>query len=557
MTFKLHRRQFILTGAAAVACGRSEPFPSQLDTALINGRVWAGERGVFSDALGISGGRIAAMGGDAVSSLITPATRVIDLDGACVMPSFIDCHTHFIMGSSILSKPDFLSLSTRQEFIDRIGAATRKLPERQWLTGSPWDEQRWGGELPDRSWIDGVSGGVPVAIPRTDLHSLFLNSAALDIVGIDETTPDVPGGIIERDENGVPTGVLKDNARLIVFDFVPDVTDAMVDQTVRDGMAHALSQGVTQVHNTEIDWSVQNSVRRLRQAGPTDIRFYSMVPMADWERMADLVQEEGYGDDWVRWGALKCLSDGSLGARTARFHQPYTDRPDQRGVWAVPIETMREWIPAVDAAGLNMTVHAIGDHANDVVLDIFAETVRRNGPRDRRFRIEHAQHLSPGAWARMAAQDVIASVQPYHAIDDGRWAASRIGQERLPRAFAFRSLIDAGVLTSFGSDWPVAPISPIKGLDAAVMRQTTDGANPDGWYPEQRVNIEDALLAYTTNAAYAGFQEDRLGRLAPGYIADLVVLDTDLLRTEPEKIAQTEVLRTFVGGVEKYTASSA
>jgi predicted amidohydrolase YtcJ len=502
----------------------------------------------------LSGGRIAALGKDAVKAATGRGTRVIDCGGAFVMPAFTDCHTHFLRGSNFLQQPEFLDVKTKADFIERIGAAVRQLPEGQWLTGGPWDEQRWGGELPNKSWVDGVTGDRPIAIPRTDLHSLFLNSAALRIAGIDRNTPDIAGGVIERDAKGEPTGVLKDNAKELVYGKIPPLTDAMVDQWIKGGIAHALSKGVAQVHNTEVDWSVQDSVRRLRRAGPTGVRFYSMVPLADWERMAALVKAEGRGDDWVRWGTLKCVSDGSLGARTARFYGPYVDAPGQRGVWTVPVDKMREWIPAADAAGLNMTVHAIGDEANDTVLEIYADTARRNGARDRRFRIEHAQHLAPGAWTKMAQQKVIASVQPYHAADDGRWAVKRIGEERLNRTYAFRSLLDAGVTTCFGSDWPVAPLDPLTGIDAAVERHTIDGANPNGWHPEQRVSIEEALIAYTRTAAFAGFQEDRLGRLAPGYLADITVLDRDLLAVPPDEYLKAKVLRTFVDGHELFTA---
>lgn len=551
------RRAFIAAGAAAFLCGPVFAATRRLDIALINARVWTGARGGRSDAVGIAGGRIAALGKDAVRAASGPGTKVIDLKGAFVMPAFIDCHTHFLRGSNFLQEPEFLGVKSKAEFVERIGAAVRQLPAGQWLTGGPWDEQRWGGELPDKSWVDGVTGDRPIAIPRTDLHSLFLNSAALKLAGIDRNTADIAGGVIERDARGEPTGVLKDNARDGVLKIIPPLTEAMIDERIRGGIRHALSKGVAQVHNTEVDWSVQDAVRRLRRAGPTGLRFYSMVPLADWERMAALVKAEGRGDDWVRWGALKCVSDGSLGARTARFYAPYVDAPDQRGVWSVPVTSMREWIPAADAAGLNMTVHAIGDEANDTVLDIFADTARRNGERDRRFRIEHAQHLAPGAWTKMARQKVIASVQPYHAADDGRWAVKRIGEERLNRTYAFKSLLDAGVATCFGSDWPVAPLDPMTGVDAAVQRHTIDGANPGGWHPEQRVGIEDTLIAYTRTAAFAGFQEDRLGRIAPGYLADLAVFDRDLLTVPPSEYLRATVLRTFVDGVERYTGSSA
>lgn len=557
MNNRITRRQLIASGAAAVLCGPAFAATRTLDVALVNAVVWTGDQSVMSDAVGISGNRVAALGKHAVRAATGRKTRIVDCGGGFVMPAFIDCHTHFLLGSINLAQPVFLDVRSKAQFVDLIGAAVRKIPSGQWLTGGPWDEHRWGGELPRKEWIDAVSADTPIAIPRTDLHSLFLNSAALRLAGIDRNTPDVAGGVIERDEKGEPTGVLKDNATGLVARAIPPMTDQYADTLMRQGINYALSKGISQVHNTEINWSVQDAARRLRARGSLDLRFYSFVPLADWQRLAALVEAEGRGDDWLRWGALKCVSDGSLGARTARFHEPYLDAPDQRGVWINRVEDMREWIPAADAAGLAMTIHAIGDEANDVILDIFADTARRNGPRDRRFRIEHAQHLSPGAWTRMAEQKVIASVQPYHAADDGRWAVHRIGEERLNRTYAFRSLIDAGVSTCFGSDWPVGVFDPMTGIDAAVQRHTIDGANPDGWHPEQRVSIEQALTAYTRTAAFAGFQEDRAGRIAPGYLADITVLDRNLLTVEPHQYLKTSVLRTFVDGQERFTAAAA
>lgn len=557
MIGQFSRRQMMISGAATALCGPAFAARRSLDVALINATVWTGNRREMTDAVGIAGNRIAAIGARAVRSVSTTATRVIDCGGAFVMPAFIDCHTHFLLGSINLAQPVFLDVRSKAAFIDRIGAAVRQLPAGQWLTGGPWDEQRWGGELPRKEWVDAVSGDTPIAIPRTDLHSLFLNSVALRLAGIDRNTPDVPGGVIERDEQGNPTGVLKDNATRRVHQVIPPLTDTYADQLIRQGVDHALSKGVSMVHNTEVDWSVQDAARRLRQRDTLGMRFYSFVPLADWQRMAALVSSEGRGDDWLGWGGLKCVSDGSLGARTARFHAPYVDAPGQRGVWTTSLENMREWIPAADAAGLQITTHAIGDEANDVVLDIFSNTARRNGKRDRRFRIEHAQHLSPGAWSRMARQQVIASVQPYHAADDGRWAVHRIGEERLNRTYAFRTLLDAGVRTCFGSDWPVAPFDPMTGIDAAVQRHTIDGANPDGWHPEQRVSIEETLTAYTRTAAFAAFREDRMGRIVPGNLADITVLDRNLLRIAPSEYLKTKVLRTFVDGQERYTASGA
>lgn len=551
-----NRRSVVVGLGSGLLCGRAFAQgggDGAVDLAIVNVRAWTGRRGVFTDAIGLRGNRIVAIGAAAVRAQQSPRTRTIDAKGAFAMPAFIDGHTHFLRGAANLLLPDLLDVDTRSAFVDRIGRAARALRPGEWLLGGPWDEQRFGGVLPHRRWIDAVTPDTPVAIPRTDLHSLFLNSLALRLAGIDRSTPDMPGGVIERDAGGEPTGVLKDNARDAVLRVIPAPDAATIDRRLRAGIAHALSKGVAQVHNTEVDWSVHDAVRRLRVGGPTGIRFNSYVPLRDWERVAMLIAAEGRGDDWVRWGGLKCVSDGSLGARTARFHEPYVDALGQRGVWTTGVDEMRAMIPAADAAGLAVTTHAIGDEANDVVLDIYADTARRNGPRDRRFRIEHAQHLSSGAIERMAAQRIIASVQPYHAIDDGRWAVKRIGEERLHRTYAFRSLIRGGVTTCFGSDWPVAPIDPLTGLDAAVERRTIDGAHPGGWHPEQKVGVEEALIAYTATGAYSGFQEDRLGRIAPGMLADIVLLDRDLLATSPNERLGTRVLRTFVDGRERHT----
>ncbi|MFT4053556.1 MAG: amidohydrolase [Novosphingobium sp.] len=560
MSLILNRRTLLAggfaTGTAAMLCGPAFAAERVLDVALVNARVWTGVRGGYTDAIGIAGNRIAAVGAPAVKAATSRRTRIIDLQGAFAMPAFTDSHTHFLRGAADLSKPVLLDAKSREDFVARIAVAARALRKGEWLLGGPWDEQRIGGQLPRKEWVDAVTPDTPVAIPRTDLHSLFLNSVALRLVGIDRNTPDVEGGVIERDEKGEPTGVLKDNARLRALQRIPTPTPEQAERTLREGISHALSKGVAQVHNTEVDWSVQNALLNLRAGGvaETDLRFYSFVPIADWERMAKFVRDHGSGDDWVHWGAIKCVSDGSLGARTARFHQEYADAPGQHGVWTTPVDKMSEWIPEVDAAGMQLAVHAIGDEANDVVLDIMAATEKRNGPRDRRFRIEHAQHLSAGAIARMKAQGVIASVQPYHAIDDGRWAVKRIGEERLERTYAFKSFLDAGVPMCFGSDWPVAPIDPMTGIDAAVRRETIDGLNPQGWHPEQRVGVEDALLAYTAGAAYASFRDDRQGRIAPGYLADITVLDNDLLSAQQGSYLGTKVLRTFVDGKQRYAA---
>ena len=549
------RRQLLGTGMALALAGPLRASTGAgLDVALVGGRIWTGLVGMQrTDAVGFAGGRIIAIGDEAVRPEIARRTRIIDLGGAFAMPAFIDNHTHFLKGSLALAQPDLLTARSRTEFAELIGRAARAKPG-QWITGRSWDEQRMGGELPTREWIDAVTPDTPVAVPRTDLHMFLLNSAALRLAGIDRNTQAPEGGVIVRDAGGEPTGILKDNAKELVLRVIPQSSHAQDAAALREGIALGHSHGVAQVHVPEIDWNAHEALRRSTVAHDAGMRFYSFVPLQDWRKIAAEVAEDGRGDEWVRWGGVKGLADGSLGSRTALFHQSYTDDPNTSGVRVMPLDELREAVLGADEAGLHVTVHAIGDLANDDVLDVFQAAADANGPTDRRFRIEHAQHVRPSAIPRFARQGVIASVQPYHAVDDGRWAAKRIGASRLDGTYAFHSLIASGAHVTFGSDWPVAPMDPILGIHAAVTRETIDGANPDGWLPTQKVTVEQAMAAYTVANAYAGFQEHRVGRIAPGFLADIVVLDDDLTAIDPEAIRKVRVLKTFVGGEERYEA---
>ncbi|MEC3948146.1 amidohydrolase [Sphingobium sp. HWE2-09] len=554
----ISRRNLLAGGAGSVAMAlmsaRGWAKGQALDTAYMNAMVWTGQGAPALSAIGIAGGRIAALGSAAVKAHTTKATRVIDLGGAFVMPGLIDCHTHFLIGSDLLTQPNLREAKSPQEFARIVGEAARAIKPGQWVQGGSWDAELWGGELPDRSWMDPVTPDTPVAVQRLDLHMLALNSAALKAAGIDRNTRDVPGGVIVRDKAGNPTGILKDAAMDLAKRAIPAPTDADREASVRKGIAHGLSKGVTQVHTTELDWMTHDALRRLRAKGETDMRFYSFLPLQDWAKVKALVDAEGRGDDWVRWGGLKLQYDGSLGSRTAMFYQPYDDAPGNRGMPLHRQADVQQWTNDADAAGFQITIHAIGDRANDEALDIFAAAAAKNGPRDRRFRIEHAQHLSPAAIPRFARQQVIASMQPYHAIDDGRWAIQRVGAERLKGTYAFKSLLDAGAKVAFGSDWPVAPLDPLTGVAAAVLRQTIDGANPGGWLPDQKLTMAQALHAYTATNAFAGFQDDRLGRIAPGMLADFVVMDANLFAIDPARTGATKILKTIVNGTERFSA---
>ena len=552
----IDRRTFV-KGLAGSACAyplRAAAARTELDLALENGRFWTGAPGgITTDAIGIAHGRIVALGIEKVRALSHRGTRRVDLKGAFGMPAFADAHTHFLAGSQVLGQPDLLGATDQATFAQRIGVAASANPGR-WILGGTWDEQRMGGTLPTRAWIDAVTPSTPVAVPRTDLHSLLLNTVALKLANITAGTPDPEGGVIVRDADGHPTGILKDNAQDLVRRVIPPPSDAQVDETLRTGIRYALSKGVAQIHNPEIHWQVFHSLRRLRVAGETGVRFRAFVPIADWERLAQIVTEEGTGDDWVRWGGVKALADGSLGSRTAKFYQPYTDAPGETGIWVIGPDKLRELVAGADAHHLQVAVHAIGDQAIDTTLDVFDSVTAAHGARDRRFRMEHAQHIRPASVGRFVRQGVIASVQPYHAIDDGRWAVKRIGAGRLAGTYAFRSLIESGAHVALGSDWPVAPLDPLTGLSAAVLRQTIDGQNPTGWIPEQRISVLQALTGYTAGVAYAGYMESKTGRLAENYYADIAVLDTDLLHVDPAKLLDAKVLHTYVGGELRFTA---
>jgi predicted amidohydrolase YtcJ len=373
------------------------------------------------------------------------------------------------------------------------------------------------------------------------------NSLALQLAGVDADTADIAGGEIVRDADGRPTGILKDNAMNLMYEAVPVPGDALLDRQIEAAMQHVAGNGVTTVHDMA-GWDSLRAYRRARAQGRMITRVYSVVPLNDWKRLRDEVEDRGRGDDWLRIGGLKGFMDGSLGSHTAAFLEPFTDAPDDRGFLINDLDDMRRWITGADAAGLHVMVHAIGDKAIRDLLDIYLDVVADNGSRDRRFRIEHAQHIHPQDMDRFAVQNIIAIMQPYHAIDDGRWAERVIGPERSKTTYAFRSLIDSGARVAFGSDWSVAPATPLEGIYAAVTRQTLDGANPSGWVPEQKVSVEQALRAYTSEGAFASFEENRKGRIRPGMLADLVLLDRDVTAIPAETIPDTRVIKTIVGG---------
>jgi predicted amidohydrolase YtcJ len=516
---------------------------------IINGRVWTGVPArPWAEAVALSDDRIAAVGSNGeIRALTGVSARVIDARGGLVAPGFIDSHVHFLSGGMSLASVQLRDARTPAEFISRIKTFALSVQPGVWITGGDWDHQNWGGELPASSWIDSVTPNNPVWINRLDGHMALANGAAMRAAKVPLTGGDITGGTIVRDAYGHPTGIFKDNAQDLIDPAVPDATSAMQDRALDAAMTYVAERGVTSVDHMGT-WSDLAVFERARNAGKLRTRIYASVPLSTWARLRDTIAARGHGDSWLRIGGLKGFVDGSLGSHTAAMMEPFTDAPGDTGLLVNTPEDLYTWTSNADKAKLHVIVHAIGDRAIDLQLNIFERVEGENGPRDRRFRIEHAQHITPRDIPRFAQLGVIPSMQPYHAIDDGRWAEKVIGPERAKTTYAFRSLRDSGARLAFGSDWFVAPATPLEGIYAAVTRRTLDDKHPNGWVPEQKIGVEDALRAYTTGGAFASFEENEKGSLAPGMLGDVVIVDRDLTAIPPETIREARIMYTIVGG---------
>ncbi|HKA37180.1 MAG TPA: amidohydrolase [Thermoanaerobaculia bacterium] len=544
-----------MTVAAAILllAMTSAAAPEPADLVLLSGKVWTGDPArPEAEAFAVRGGRIAAVGATAeMTKLRGPKTLVVDAKGRRVVPGFIDSHTHMTMGGFNLLAVDLRRTKDEADFTRTLAEFAKTRPAGQWITDGAWDHQQWAvPRLPTRALLDPATGDRPACLSRQDGHMMVCNSLALKQAGITRQTPDPPGGVIVRDAGGEPTGVLKDAAMDSISKVRPPRTQAELTEALRAAMKEAAKYGVTSVQDLPGGPLDIDAWEKLRRAVEMTVRVNYRPSLSEWEKAA--ARRRSLGDDeWLRIGGVKGFADGSLGSGTALFFADYDDEPGNRGVFAaeaIPLSKMEERVAAADRAGLQVEIHAIGDRANAEILDLFERVAKANGGKDRRFRIEHAQHIRPADIPRFGRLGVIASMQPYHAIDDGRWAEKRIGRERCRSSYAYRALLDSKARLIFGSDWDVAPISPIAGIDAAVTRRTIDGKNPKGWYPEQRITAEEALRAYTSEAAWAAFEEREKGTLSPGKLADFVVLSADPLTIAPDSIEKIEVLRTVAGG---------
>ena len=447
--------------------------------------------------------------------------------------------------------------ATPQEFARRIGEYAKKIGPGKWIVGGEWDHTLWNPPaLPTRQLIDAVTPNNPVFVSRLDGHMALANSVALKMAGVTRETPEVPGGTIVRDANGEPTGVLKDAAQSYVDKVIPSATTDERVGAAKAGLAEAARNGVTAFVDMSGGEAYDDfrAYQQLEKSGGLTARVYLFTPILMYQRLVDASVEKAFGGEKLRIGGLKGFADGSLGSATAAFFEPFTDDPKNRGLEmaAMTDGRMKNAVTDANAHNLQVAIHAIGDRANEEVLKIY-ESIPNE--RERRFRIEHAQHLNPDLIKRFAADRVVASMQPYHAIDDGRWAEAKIGHERARWTYAFRSLIDAGAIVTFGSDWTVAPLEPILGIYAAVTRRTIDGKNPNGWIPEQKISVDEALRCYTVNNAWAIFRENDLGKITPGYLADIAVLSDDLFTIPPEKIENVKINMTIFDGRVIYDAA--
>ena len=542
----------------AMAALLAAPAAPPADLVLVSARIWTGDPArPEAQALAVRGDRIVAVGTDSeIGALKGPKTVVVDGRGRRVVPGFIDCHTHMSGAGFDLLAVDLQHTKDPADFTRRVAAYAAKQPPGAWLTDGIWDQTQWTPPvLPTKALLDPATGDRPTCLSRQDGHMVVCNSLALRLAGVTAATPDPPGGVIVKDGNGEPTGVLKDAAADLVWKVRPPRTPAELAAALRTAMKDAARYGVTSVQDLPGGGGDVPAWAALRDRGELTLRVNYRPLLVDWPK-ARALQTSMKNDDWLRIGGVKAFMDGSLGSGTAAMFEGFTDEPGNRGVFAaeaIPLSSMEERISAADAAGLQVEVHAIGDRANHEILNIFERVEKANGPRDRRFRVEHVQHLRAADIPRFAALGVIASMQPYHAVDDGRWAEKRLGPERSKTSYAWRSLLDAKAILAFGSDYDVAPISPILGIAAAVTRRTIDGRNPGGWVPAQRIGVEEALRAYTVSAAYAAFEEKDKGSLAPGKLGDFVVLSADPLRVAPGEIEKIEVDATVVGGKTVYS----
>ncbi|NQV50377.1 MAG: amidohydrolase [Candidatus Marinimicrobia bacterium] len=487
--------------------------------------------------LAVRANRILAIGDD-LSAYHDSETETIDLAGSVVVPGFIDSHIHFLWGGETLLTMPIHSVRSKAEFSQIVTEYGKDQTPGSWLKGSGWNEHLFRDKsYPHRSWLDEAAPGHPMILIRHDGHSGIASSAALELAGITGKTPDPEGGVIDKDESGEPTGLLRDSAMGLVMDHIPVDSDADLARYLESSQRYLIERGVTAIGDMIYDMNHFRFLQEMARAGKLKLRVSAYTPIRKWPEMKRLLEAGIYEDEWFQFKGLKGFCDGSLGSHTALMLTPYEDSPGAVGIYDTDWEDVtliKETIAEADKMGFQTVVHAIGDRANREVLDVFEAVIRKNGMRDRRFRIEHAQHIDPKDQPRFAELGVIASVQPSHCVDDHRYGNKLLG-DRCSYAYPFRSLLQLGSLLAFGSDWPVSPSEPVRTIHAAMHRA--------GWYMDESLDLEASLKAHTHDAAFAAFRDKDLGLLKIGSLADFVILDPafqhlDTMDDSPENLVQ-------------------
>lgn len=505
-----------------------------------------------NQAIAVGGGKILAIGeNNDIFDLTGKNIDKINLENNFVLPGFVDSHLHILAGGERLFHPNLRNAATKNEFIALIKNKLNGYKPGEWILGGDWNNENWGGELPKKEWLDDITPNNPVWIKRLDGHMGLANSLALKIAGLDDGVSNITGGEIFREGNKL-TGIFKDNAMQLIEDVVPAASSSLKSKYLDAAMSYLAKRGVCSAHHLNLfeDTDIE-FFENYKNTNGLKTRLYVSHPLK--LKDSDFIKsiKFGKGDDWIRYGIYKGFLDGSLGSQTAAFFNSYKNTQNS-GLFINNIEELEWLIERAEKNKVQAAVHAIGDRANHELLNIFEKVIGRCGKRDRRFRIEHAQHIQDADLKRFARMNIIASMQPLHLVDDGCWIDKVLYEKTLSNSYQFNSLLKLKTKLAFGSDWFVTEPSPILGIDAAVNRQTKDGKNPGGWLPNEKISVKQAIDAYTINGAYASFEEHLKGSIEVGKLADFVVLDKNIFTVHPEEIKKTKVLMTVVGGKVVY-----
>ena len=517
---------------------------------FLNGRIFTSNKNMkWAEAIVVLLNKIIFVGSNAeAKNLIDNSTEVIDLEGRLVLPGFIDSHAHLVLGGFYLLGIDLSKAKSKTDFQNIFSNYIKK--NNGWILGGNWNHQLFDKvELPTKEWIDNITGDIPVFVHRMDYHMALANSAALNLAGITKDTLSPIGGTIERDNKGEPTGILKDKAMDLVYKIIPEPGKNEFQTAIATALKEAAKFGITCVN----DISYKNHFYAFQKyffQNNLTCRIYSILPI---EKHEELIAAEivcPFGNDKLKIGAMKAFADGSLGSSTALMFEAYSDEPNNFGLAMDILNNGRleKWAIKCDRNNLQLVIHAIGDKAISHVMDIYEKLNSLNPGKDRRLRIEHAQHMSPNDFERFKKNNVIASVQPFHLHDDGCWAENKIGNERMRTTYAFKTFLNYDVKLAFGSDWPVASFNPIDGISSAVNRITADGKNRNGLNCEQKISVEDAVNAYTIDAAYSCFWENEIGSIEENKFADFIILDKNIFEIPTNEIKNSKVLMTIFDG---------